>query len=83
MDNTWIALQESLNSGFIYLMQVESPSVQPLTEPGDRIHLHRCRRWQEALLFNLFQVRIEIRSQWPHTKSLEKIGINECLHPPG
>ena len=82
MDNAWIGLKESLNAGFIHVVQVESPIVQPVTEPGDRIHLHRHRGRQETLLFNMFQVRIEMRSQRPHAKSLEKIGINEFLHLP-
>ena len=82
MDNAGIASKESHNTGFIDLVQIELPIVQPVTEPADRIHLHRRRRWQEALLFNLFQVSIEMRSQWPHTKSLEKLGIKECLHLP-
>ena len=41
MDNARIALKEPLNGGFIHLVRVESPIVQPLTEPGDRLHLHR------------------------------------------
>ena len=34
-------------------------------------------------MFNMFQIGVEIKGQWPYTKPGEKIRINESLHPPG
>jgi hypothetical protein len=49
MDNMQIALQKSLNSGFIHPVQVNLPGAEPVAEPGDCIHLHRNRRGQKTL----------------------------------
>src|SRR5580692_9263210 len=43
MDHARISLQKSLNCGFINLIQVGLVDLEPLTEPGDGIHLHRNR----------------------------------------
>jgi predicted metal-dependent hydrolase len=74
MNRPRITLQKSINCGFINLLQVKLRNLEPLAEPGDRIHLHWNRRRQKALLLNTFQISIKMRGQWPHAKPVEKAG---------
>src|SRR5258708_28518302 len=82
MDHTRITLQKSINCGFINLLQVKLRDLEPLAEPGDRIHLHWNRRRQKALSLNTSQIGIKMTGQWPHAKPVEKTRINESLHLP-
>jgi hypothetical protein len=52
MDYVLVALQKSRDRGLIQQVQVGLPSLEPVAEPGDTIHLHWNRRGQKPLLLN-------------------------------